>query len=148
MKSQKGFTAIHLVFLLIILGVIAMGYIFYQKNEDKKYNAESYAQLENLATKFDDKMDVAQSTPRIGLGAVLNDLATIKSDISAVTVSDCLQPAKSSLSTYVGAKLAFMTDFAADKIEENDTKAYALYVIEAQEAQSKFAKDMQNCQPN
>ena len=147
MKDQKGFTAIHVVLLLIVLGVIAMGYIYYQKSEDKKYNAESYAQLDNFATKFDDKMNVAQSTPRIGLGAVLNDLATIKSDISAVAVSDCLQPAKSSLSTYVSTKLAFMSDFAANKIDENDTEVYALQVIEAQEAQSKFAEDMQNCQP-
>lgn len=147
MKGQKGFTAIHVVFLLIVLGAIATGYVFYQKSAVKKYNAESYTQLENFATKFDDKMDVAQSTPRIGLGAVLNDLATIKSDISAVAVSDCLQPAKASLTTYVSAKLSFMSDFAANKIDKNDSEAYTLYAIESQEAESKFAEDMQNCQP-
>lgn len=146
MKGQKGFTAIHIVFLLIILGAIATGYVFYQKSEEKKYNAESYTQLENLAMKFEDKINIAESTPRIGLGAALNDLATIKSEVSALQVSDCLAPAKASLSDYVTARLGFMSDFAADKIDENDPESYRHYVENAQTSQAEYGANMQECQ--
>lgn len=148
MKGQKGFTAIHVVFLLIILGAVATGYVFYQKSEEKKYNAESYMQLENLAMKFEDKISIAESTPRIGLGAALNDLATIKSDVSVLQVSDCLAPAKTSLSDYVTARLGFMSDFAADKIDANDPESYQYYLDNAQVSQSEYLENMQECQPS
>lgn len=147
MKGQKGFTAIHVIFLLIFLGAIATGYVFYQKSEEKKYNAESYRQLENLATKFDDKINIAESTPRIGLGSALNDLATIKSEVSALQVSECLLPAKASLSNYVTAKLGFMSDFAADKIDVNNSESYQYYINNAQVSQSEYTENMQDCQP-
>ena len=148
MKDQKGFTAIHVVFLLIILGAIALGYSFYQKSEEKKYNAESYAQLENLATKFEDKINIAESTPRIGLGAALNDLATIKSEVSGLQVSECLAPAKASLSNYVAARLGFMSDFAADRIDEDNLESYQHYIESAQTSLSEYQTNMQECQPS
>lgn len=148
MRHQKGFTAIHIVFLLIMLGAIATGYVFYQKSEEKKYNVESYTQLENLAMKFEDKINIAESTPRIGLGAALNDLATIKSEVSALQVSDCLAPAKASLSDYVAARLGFMSDFAAEKIDVDNPESYQYYIENAQTSLSEYQTNMQECQPS
>lgn len=147
MHHQKGFAAIHVILLFILGLAIVTGYVFYKKSADKKFNAESYSDLQNLATKFNDKMDIAQSVPRIGLGSVLNDLATIKSDISTATVSPCLEPAKESLSSYADAKLRFMSDFAADNIDKDDPESFAKYVESAQIKQSEYIQNMEECKP-
>ena len=65
MNKQKGFSAIHVVILLIIAGFAFLGYHFYEQSAVKKANAESTSALNNLKTKLDDKMAVASSTPRI-----------------------------------------------------------------------------------
>lgn len=143
MNKQKGFSAIHVVILLIIAGFAFLGYHFYEQSAVKKANAESTSVLNNLKTKLDDKMAVASSTPRIGLGAVLNDLATIKTEVSSVKVSECLEPAKESLVKYANTEVNMMTAFAGDRMDTAED--YAEYQTNKNKHESEFTKNLEHC---
>ena len=143
MNKQKGFSAIHVVILLIIAGFAFLGYHFYEQSAVKKANAESISTLNNLKTKLDDKMAVASSTTRIGLGAVLNDLATIKTEASSVEVSECLEQAKESLVKYANTEVNMMTAFAGDRMDTAED--YAEYQTNKSKHESEFAKNLERC---
>lgn len=147
MHSQKGFTAIHLIMLLMVVGLVALGYVYYDKSKVRQANEASIKTLSNYKTKVDDKMQVAGSTPRIGLGAVMNDLASIKSEIAVLELSECLMPAKEALMAYTANEVSMMSDFALQKFDEDNPEAYVKYTEDKSRAENQFIKHINACEP-
>ena len=144
MNKQKGISSGHFIISLVLLGIVAVVYVFYQKYSETKLNEASYNTLSILRIKLNDKMTVAQSTPRISLGAVLNDISNLKSEIDTAKVSKCLEPAKTSLSSYANVNLKMMTDFAADRV---DPTTYLEESKKRADTETQFTKDLEKCKP-
>lgn len=146
MKSQKGISVARFLSILILCVFFFIGYYVYLQGKEKAFNVKSQKELNALYTKISDKMEVAKSTPKIGLGAVLNDLATLKSDVSNLQVSKCLEPAKQSLQDYVSANLAVMIDFSSNKLGD-DPEEWLPYTLKINGSKQSFDDNLKKCNP-
>ena len=144
MSNQKGFTAIHVVLLLILGGFLFLGYTLYERSAVKKANEESYKVLTNLKTKLDSKVKIAESTPRIALAPLLSDLNNFKSEIDQAVVSECMTPAKKDLNDTADATIDAMVDFISDKADPEDP-VYQQKVLKIKTTELKFKEDIEKC---
>ena len=71
------------------------------------------------------------------------DLATIKTEVSSVKVSECLEPAKESLVKYANTEVNMMTAFAGDRMDTAED--YAEYQTNKSKHESEFAKNLERC---
>jgi len=97
---------------LILTLIIATLLLITSCNKIIEPKNKGLSEITKIEQRWSDGIKVAESTPRIGLSSQVKDLQTIKRDLDAVEVSNCIKEAKVALSKHmeltIDGLIAFM----------------------------------------